>query len=64
MEALGATTDHYLGDVACGLLHRGGTKAVEAICAGGAGGQSIGCQGCKPGWGADDSDGDPVLLLP
>lgn len=64
LEALGATTDYYLRDTACGLLRRGGTRVVEVVCAGGAGGQSTGCQGCKPGWGDASSAGEPVLLLP
>lgn len=51
-------------DLACGALCRGGTKVVEVVCAGGTGGQSIGCQGCEPGWGAASSAGEPVLLLP
>lgn len=64
LETLGATTDDYLRDTACGLLRRGGTRAVEVVCAGGAGGQNVGCQGCEPGWGPAGRAGNLCSCCP
>lgn len=57
LETLGTTTDCYLRAMACGLIHKGGTR-MAGLCW-----RGWWAKHCMPGGAAAGSASEPVLLL-